>query len=420
MPRSSLYTMSLVLWSLTGANFFATPNPYSAAHTGSTGLEAEQFSEHFAMNQALMIGGGLAIAWLLSSRLRVRLPACLMIGAACLLASGVATGVIELRPQSYTYDVVSMALLASLAAATPRAGGGAREMALIYIASGVLCVLGIVFAVTQPDRWGLPSFEFSRERRGEVTFAVMMGLYMLLPPLSLVADAIGKPIRVLVFLAFGGMTVATLTRSLSYLAVAPVMIYALVGIRARWIRWLSGMALVALCVLLVGSVWNEVTFSSADELLTGRLQLWKFYWDSFIEAPLFGRGANLLERASSYRGEATSEIGVLKSFAEFGIGWSVAQLWLVIVACRGAIRSLRQESERWGDALLAYCSIVVLTTAPLFLVEGFTRVLSVSEAIFWYSVFYLQKVKLPSTAGSRVDLSARFEGPASEWVSAGG
>jgi len=125
--------------------------------------------------------------------------------------------------------------------------------------------------------------------------------------------------------------------------------------------------------------------SVLESTLTGRLDLWAYYWNAFLEHPWLGGGAFLLERASNYGGIAKSEIGVLKTAAEYGLPVALLQLTAVGTALYGSIKELMQRS---GCEMDDFTALLVLALTPNFILQDHARVLNFTDILFWYSVFW--------------------------------
>jgi hypothetical protein len=128
-----------------------------------------------------------------------------------------------------------------------------------------------------------------------------------------------------------------------------------------------------------------------EQSLNGRWALWTYYAGKFNEAPWFGSGAFMLNRVSDYDEAATSEIGLLKTFVEYGLLWGAVQLFTVMAAIFLALRTLvRLRSS--VNVLTAFCCYIILTYSPNFFLQGMTRIFSIAELLFWFSCFFMISV----------------------------
>ena len=98
----------------------------------------------------------------------------------------------------------------------------------------------------------------------------------------------------------------------------------------------------------------------------------------------------MLERATDYSGTATSEIGLLKWFTEYGLIFALPMAALFGVALWQAVKALwKTHAGEVGDPLLLFGSLVVVSSGIIFLTNSIYRVQSIEGIVFWYSVFYL-------------------------------
>lgn len=144
------------------------------------------------------------------------------------------------------------------------------------------------------------------------------------------------------------------------------------------------LGLLSLFVLVLG-VALIVDYDTIDTFLNHRLALWSFHATTFLENPWFGAGAFAVSR-SNYDGVARSEVGVLSAFSQYGIGFGILQLAMILMAVKNAVVALLNSAES-NDARLV--ATIVLTMFPLFLLETGTRILNSTHLLFWYSVFWL-------------------------------
>jgi O-antigen ligase len=124
---------------------------------------------------------------------------------------------------------------------------------------------------------------------------------------------------------------------------------------------------------------------SVEATLTGRYDLWTYYWQQFLSAPIFGHGVFLLDRAKNYYGYATSEIGLLKVAAEYGALAALVKFSVVMTATVAAISAVLRADTRPYQLVLA---LYLLPAVPNFILQSQTRFGGVGDYFFWYSVFY--------------------------------
>jgi len=150
--------------------FFLTPNPYAALHSGGVALDALIHSESFAIQSNILTAASLLAASVYAFRSGPALPAFAIVFAFLLLLSGLATAVIFQRPQSYAFDAILMTMVIALARHGALSEIDGRTLRKVFRYSFVILVAAIVLALLKPNVWGFLPFEFSRDSRGEATF----------------------------------------------------------------------------------------------------------------------------------------------------------------------------------------------------------------------------------------------------------
>jgi O-antigen ligase len=124
---------------------------------------------------------------------------------------------------------------------------------------------------------------------------------------------------------------------------------------------------------------------SVEATLTGRYDLWTYYWQKFMSAPLFGHGVFLLDRVKDYYSTATSEIGLLKVAAEYGVLAALVKFGVVMTAAVAATSAvLRADTKPYQLVLALY----LLPAIPNFIFQSQARYGGIADYIFWYSAFY--------------------------------
>ena len=111
-----------------------------------------------------------------------------------------------------------------------------------------------------------------------------------------------------------------------------------------------------------------------------------------MEASLFGIGVFPIERISGYTGVATSEIGILAAFSQYGLVIGGLQVALVLKAIKVGVDVLL---ERNASDFSKFASLVVLTLSPIWVFEAYWRIGQADGLVFWYCVFYLAFIATP-------------------------
>ena len=177
-------------------------------------------------------------------------------------------------------------------------------------------------------------------------------------------------------------------RPLIFMAFAPLVLY-YISRRIGCLNWKFFIGLI-LAIFLSYFVINFFLFYdhgqlNAEATLNGRYDLWVYYWNKFIYAPFFGNGVFLLDRVKDYRGYATSEIGLLKTAAEYGVFAMSVKLFLVFTAVLFAFKTLFNKSADSHNLVFA---LYLLPAFPVFLLESYTRYSGVNDYFFWYATFF--------------------------------
>lgn len=397
----------LVNAALCTTNFFLTPNPYAALHSGGVALDALIRSESFAIQSNILTAASLLVASLYAFRTGPILPFFAIVFTFLLFTSGLATAAIFQRPQSYAFDAIMMTMVIALARHGALSEMDGRILRKIFRYSFVILVAAVVLALLKPNVWGFLPFEFSRDSRGEATLAAMTGPLALVPAAAVALGSISRLERALAYLITATVIASTATRSQLAIALIPLLAYVVLQTRgpARWVLVaLTGMSLFyGFSAFQDRIILQTANQSVLESTLTGRLDLWAYYWNAFLEHPWLGGGAFLLERASNYGGTAKSEIGVLKTAAEYGLPVALLQLAAVGTALYGSTKKLMQRQGREMDDFTA---LLVLALTPNFILHDHARVLNFTDILFWYSVFW-QVTRLAPKMTSCVQIGMR-------------
>lgn len=374
---------------LASINFFLTPNPYAALHSGGVAYDVLVRSESFAIQSNIMTMFALAVAYIYTFRNNAVIPLAPLFFVVFILASGLASGVIASRPVTYIYDTISFVVVAALARHDARGTVSDERLKVLFRLSVMTLLIAVTLALLRPNIWGFLPFEFSRDSRGEATLAAMTGTLLLIPPLALSLRSISSSERAAAYIFTVVIVASTATRSLMIMMLLPLIFF--VAFRHKGLNrlFLTFFTINAVAVAAWMAKDNLILSSRhqtvVEASLTGRLDLWTYYWDSFWNAPILGNGSFLLERAWNYYGNAKSEIGLLKTAAEQGGIAAGLQLTAVLLACRSALLALRNQSS---SGIEVFTGLLVLSMTPNFVLQGHARVLLVADAFFWYSVFF--------------------------------
>jgi len=386
---SALLVLAMAGALLASINFFLTPNPYAALHSGGVAYDALVRSESFAIQSNLMTMFALAVAYIYTFRNNTVIPLAPLLFVVFILASGLASGVIASRPVTYFYDAISFIVVAALARHDARGTVSDERLKVLFRLSVMTLLVAATLALLRPNIWGFLPFEFSRDSRGEATLAAMTGALLLIPPLALSLRSIPSSERAAAYIFTVVVVASTATRSLMMITLLPLIFFVAFHQKGLARFFLTFFTITAVAVaawmakdILILSSRHQ---SVVEATLTGRLDLWTYYWNAFWDAPILGNGSFLLERAWNYFGNAKSEIGLLKTAAEQGVIAAGLQLTAVLLACRSALLALRNQSS---SGIEIFTGLLVLSMTPIFVLQDHARVLTVVDAFFWYSVFF--------------------------------
>ena len=401
-----LATASLAVGSL--GNILLSRNAFSAFHGGSVYLlPGTPWADGFAVHPLLINSMALGVVWYFAQQGRVTINILTLLVTAAILIPAALSGFLFSYPSTYVYDVISFALLVSLAT-DPKTKVVFRETRVMGVIFGIFAV-GILLALARPTVWGHLAFSLDRSLRGGVTLWKMSAFHIIAAVLVVYTwrnRAFRRAILV-IWLGTFFLTLSNGYRSYIYYSAAPALIMLLFTRKGS----LSARILVG--IMIVGAVallWNSVFFVATgtsrlsgslavlDELATGRVFLWDYYWSAFLDRPFTGSGVFLLDRASDYPSGANSEIGLLKTFVEYGVIWGTIQaLCITGAVATAAWRLMRGQTK--GEWL--WPSVIVLALFPD-IVQNHSRLLRAENVLFWFSVLYLIRGVVPTGLNLRL------------------
>lgn len=374
------------------ANFFLAPNPFAARHSGDAAREAAVVSGGWFLHVGLLLAISICIA-LLWHRVKPDSKIILLVAPILFwfMFSGLASSVIMEEPQTYFYNMfafLGIALIARYDAGRNDAFNGVA----FYNAVVLLCIAGVVLALMRPMVWGKITVEFSRAAKGEATLASLIAGPLLIG-VGLAAFRPNMP-KITVLLATGLIVLecSFAKRTSIWMVLFPVTLSFCFAASRKYIRRSHARKLLSYAIPFVGFLtgvavvyYVATNYYDLDAITTGRFTLWKFHWRQFLENWLFGSGAHLVTRLH-YTGKATSEVGVLSAFSQYGIVFGLLQVGLVTVALFRAVRRLLFPVQ---DRMVVMASYVVITCFPIWVFNSYSRIIGSASMIFWYSVFYL-------------------------------
>lgn len=375
------------------ANFFLTPNPYAAGHSGGAARWAGVYSESWSINVAIIM----ATALLGSLALRVRVVhrgsfyLCWLLISYFLINSLITSGIF-INPTTYIYTCLAFCAVVVLAKnESSRFYSFNINLFLLLIFS--LYLMSLFLALVRPGIWGWPPLQFGRDVRGELTFSLKTGLPLILVPAFLVFYKGKSKVPALIVVLLFLVELSFYTRLTIYKFVAPLFIYAGSVILKRapvsktvatnfiFLSLLASSVVFAFFLDMAG-----VNFQMIEGYLTGRMELWLFHLEVFLDNFWFGFGPDVIAQLG-YSGQAVSEIGVLAAFSHYGVFFGFFQVLVVFISAKKSFFVLTIKDGQELHAI--FFSLVVLTYFPIWLLFGGWRVLNAESFIFWYAVFFM-------------------------------
>lgn len=380
--------------------FFLTPNPFSAIHSGRAAYDSVYKSDAWAINTAYSMFLILVFVTTLSFFYQKKIIAYKfeLLFMSVLLVISILNGSVFNSTRSAIFNLVSILCVfrltnLQLSVHDEDEGSIAPVMKLWKLVS-VLLVFGILIAIVQPNRYGLFNLDFSRITRGELTYWLLLGLHIWGIALSLVVYTYCRKVSCWVVIGIIIFTQAAFANRMALIIVCmPVLFYFLFMTKAN-----KKIVVVMALMVFVYSQWDTVMgiftagndISNISGILNGRDKLWLFYIEKILEHPFIGGGLNL-SSSDAYTGSAFSEIGVLKTFGEYGIFVGCLQLFAIVLGFAKAIKILMNAGKSLSgtSAVDLTMSFLVVANFFPFIMESYARILSFTDLFAWFSLYYV-------------------------------
>ena len=388
------FTIQCLLFLL---DFFLTANPYSANHSGHTGADSNIMSDSYFIQTNIITAVSIFCTYFYLNKLKLVLPLFPLYFAIWIFFSGTLNHAILEHTKSYFYDAILPFLVAGIAYYDFRGFYNPEKLRILFWGIFGFVLLGVILALVKPQVWGYLPFAFSRVERGENSLAAISAAHIILPAMALSISSLSKNLRLLVYIFMLFLALSVMTRTLIVYSISPLLLYVFFRTKgfSRYI-----LIFLALVVCYSGFLFliDSILLSSSKQTvleasLTGRYELWEYYWKQLWESPFIGKGAFMLASpTSTYTGLANSEIGVLKTATEYGIPAAILQSVLVVLANISAFRILTNNKSNDLEILT---SLLAITLTLGFLIEDHYRILSTQNFVFWYSIFFLVFKRYP-------------------------
>lgn len=380
------------------ANFFLTANPYQALHSGkvaygSVYTSATWFFEYkFAVLIPLIFVCGI----MAYARKSIKIKKSVICFLSVIVVVNCLNGSVFSETTTLIYNIITIAMT-SIVARVEQKDACELDGILkkIWVVLFLIFIIAFILAVAFPNRYGYVNFGFSRSDRGEMTFWNIFGLSPFFLGLSFLLYEKEKKTRYII------APVCNLVMQLSFysrmnviISVIPFVIF--FGVRTKGnVKLLIWILIIALSPFIIELAYNFITIQSvigaakASDYLTvltsGRNELWEYYWKGFLSQPILGNGLNYQENIL-YTGAATSEISLLKWYGEQGAIASTIWLVFLIKAFRKSLAVIKTNQINSWNLIMAY---VFLSEFIQTILQSNSRILSISNFMVWYSMFYL-------------------------------
>lgn len=377
-------------------DFFITKNPYAAYHSGYSGMESGIYSSSYVIScqYLLLISALLAIViakyiYIYISRLNVLLI--LLMGI-----SNIVAGTLWSHPINYIYNSLILIFTSSIAYVTVKNQEVKINEKFMLSCGNIISILalfGTLIAIVRPNVWGYFSFSFNRLTRGELTYWRVLGLYVIAAPLALIIYEFVHKKKYIIFAGLIWLVcLAQSTRILAVVSLMPFVCYLIIR-QKDYKKFIAIIIMVGALLVFKDKIISFLTLGvgvtlseeSTSFILNGRYELWNYYIEKIILHPLIGNGPNFMTKYNDYVYHATSEVGILKWFAEYGMIYGGILMFMSIKALVRSIKILREKKSTITDLFMAYIFIAQLVSLP----QSFARILSFTDFLYWISMIYL-------------------------------
>jgi hypothetical protein len=384
-------------------NFAITANPYTAYHGGLAGDAFGVYSDRFVINPAAMYTLVGSAVLLFHGRVRIATAWLVLVGGGTVLG-GLLNGGIFARPVSYAYDFVSIAMISTMARGDAQVAD--RRGSAVVPGAGLLaaiCGLGVALSLWQPERFGPLPFAFTRVGRGEVALWVASGCHLVMMCYLAARLTNGQPnLKVakwaiaLAAVAMIVVSLSTMTRTVIFQSIFPFVFAACAAVLASRKRRIGkgrillafgcSIAMVGTLVLIYGlPLLLGEDGPSLNYALSGREDLWVYYWNLARHSPIVGGGITMLADVSDYLGIAMCEIGFLRTLAEKGL---LVALPLIALSLASLFKAARCLLRRGSPEFDRFLGLIVVTEFPNMLFQEHARLLALYNYAYLYAVVY--------------------------------
>ncbi len=393
---------SIIFFVIMLLNFALSSSPYSSLHSGKVGYYGTDATFYF--NTAYSMIGCFVFLCILKKFFRIDgITAAFCLFILISLFFNFSPDVIN----SYLYDIISIMLVSAMASYDTKAskftGYNEKNDKLSLFAKfiSLFILIGFILVILFPGRYGLLSSSMSRDERGEVTLWVMLCLPILALSCQLVNLLRKKTSTLQLAIALFACFITCMTASRTAFLVYGVSIclFCSLKVKNKIILYLT--ILIALIFVITSNNVKElfllgntsITSDNVSDILNGRYDLWLFYIDTFINNIAFGAGPNALtEDVAAFLG-ATSEVGILKTAASYGIIPTLIEIYLIIQSFR-ALKKIYDSPNSFShyDIFIAF----LFLSSIILIIQQHARIQNYGNLICWYSMFYMYNLNKKS------------------------
>ena len=391
---STFLSGSFLFFLVTLINFTLTTSPYSALHSGNVGYLGTD--SKFYINTAYSLIGSFGMICVIKRIFNIDLITKIL---CTLIMISMCVNFNFNDLYSYIYDMLAITTVSTMALYDNRKSAYSEtnnnvSLALYQKALTGLIVIGLALVLLYPSKYGYLSASMSRQERGEVTLWVVLCLPVLSLSLNLVQFLRRElsPIHMSmsVFACFVTCLTASRTALLVYGVI--VVLFYLLKKRNKVLILLTIPIILTLLItsesirqiFLLGN--STITSDNVSDILNGRYELWVFYLDTFWDNIFFGAGPNALTDNIATFLEATSEVGILKTAASYGIGPVLIEVYLIVLSFK-ALRKIYIAPNLFTkyDIFVAF----LFLSSIILIIQQHARIQNYGNLICWYSMFYM-------------------------------
>lgn len=376
-------------------NCLLTKNAYSALHSGKVGPYSS--SIYFTFNPAFLLLLVIFFVFYIKGFTIYR-KNCAYLFEIIILFSGLLNGALFKYPKTYLFDILSIFFTSCLAIMDFNLYRKKNNDFIFFSKYlSLMTIFGFILLLIGKGKFGILPFEFSRLSRGEVTWWVILFIPVQLLAITLINIMKNEKNLFQIFLTFFTCIIVLSTSSRT-----SIFLFILLGLIFIYSRKLSAKKILIVlffCILMLIFADKIYSFfmlgskNSIKVILNGRYELWYVYWKEFFKNPFLGQGPNIFIEDSII---ARSEIGILKDIVHYGIIFGIIFLYTALKAFFNSLKIIKKSylfpKKVIFMAMIFFVSIITI-------IQQHARILSFSDFLCWYSLFYMANIKILKKKG---------------------